>query len=179
MVEWKDIEGWEESYQVSNDGRVRSLTRIMEDTIGRKQTKTGKILSPGLDTKGYHRVSLCGYGRRKTYKVHRLVAQAFIPNPEDKPTVNHRDEKGTKTNNRVENLEWATHKEQWQHAFRTGLWDKKGEKQNTSKLTDKDVLSIRESYDGKYGSFKLLAKRYKVTPLTIKNVVTKVTWNHI
>ena len=95
---WKDINGYEGLYQVSNLGNVKSL-------------KTNKILSPV--GKEYKHVILYNKGDRKTLKIHRLVAEAFIPNPENKPQVNHKDE--DKYNNIVENLEWCTHEENMNH----------------------------------------------------------------
>lgn len=94
---WKDVVGYEGLYKVSDKGRVKSL-------------KFGKvkILKPVRDTCGYLRVNLCKNGLKKTYYVHHLTAQSFIPNPNNLPEINHRDE--DKTNNKVENLEWCTAK---------------------------------------------------------------------
>ena len=97
--EWRDIEGYEGLYQVSNLGRVRSLNcRGHKGCIG--------ILTPRLDGKGYEMVALYKEGKARNTKVHRLVAQAFIPNPNNYPQVNHKDE--NKINNNVSNLEWCT-----------------------------------------------------------------------
>lgn len=93
---WKDIEGYEGLYQVSNIGRV-------------KRVNTDRILKENKSTCGYLQVGLCKDGVRNAKIIHRLVAQAFIPNPENKPDVAHIDE--DKTNNRVDNLVWATRKE--------------------------------------------------------------------
>jgi len=105
---WKDIEGYEGLYQVSNLGRVRSLDRI--DALGNHRKE--KILSTKNNTKTrYPRVCLCKNGKHKLIVVHRLVALTFIPNSEPliKTQVGHKDE--TRTNNRVDNLEWVTPKE--------------------------------------------------------------------
>ena len=98
MEIWKDIEGYEGLYQVSNKGRVKSLYKGSE-----------RILRPGIDRYGYYKIMIYKDSVRKTFKLHRLVAQAFIPNPENKPQVNHKDE--NKLNNCVNNLEWSTAKE--------------------------------------------------------------------
>lgn len=104
MVEfWKDINDYEGLYQVSNLGRVKSLTRILKD--GRKWEE--KIIKPGNNGHGYLQVNLHKNGKQKNFFIHRLVAEAFIPNPDNLPYVNHKDE--DKTNNLVSNIEWCTH----------------------------------------------------------------------
>lgn len=114
MEEWRTIEGTDGRYEVSNTGKVRSNNYLGHGkTVELKQNK---------DRGEYHTVYLYFEGKRKFKQVHRLVAQAFIPNPEEKPQVNHQD--GNKSNNNVSNLEWNTKKENSQHAARTGLWDK-------------------------------------------------------
>ena len=106
--EWRDIGGYEGLYQVSNLGRVRSLNcRGHKGCIG--------ILTPRLDGKGYEMVALYKEGKARNTKVHRLVAQAFIPNPNNYPQVNHKDE--DKTNYNVDNLEWCTN--EYNHNYGT------------------------------------------------------------
>lgn len=113
---WKDIEGYEGIYQVSNFGRVKSLGRVIDTKNGRTTVK-GVIMSPC--GKPYLFVYLNKNHKSKYHAVHRLVAQAFIPNLENKPQVNHID--GNKTNNAVSNLEWVTQSENMLHAYRIGL----------------------------------------------------------
>ena len=106
---WKDVENYEGFYQVSNLGRVRSLERDVYCQNGIVHHLKEKVLVQNLDKQGYAYVSLCLNGKMKTIKTHRLVALAFIPNPENKPQVNHKDE--VKTNNVVDNLEWCSAQE--------------------------------------------------------------------
>ncbi len=103
---WKDINGYEGIYQVSNYGRVKSLDRFVNGSHNNLKPVKGKILKAEKTKWGYLQVSLCRAGlKHQRYKVHRLVADAFIPNPQNLPQVNHKDE--DKTNNRLDNLEWC------------------------------------------------------------------------
>ena len=107
MEEWRDIEGYEGLYQVSNYGRIRSLGRtLIEKNTNKTKILKGKILKLAKCTNGYEFVQLYKNGKAKQHLVHRLVAKAFIPNHNNLPQVNHKDEK--KTNNKVDNLEWCT-----------------------------------------------------------------------
>lgn len=108
IEEWRPIEGYEELYEVSSYGRVRSLDRYVVDSLGHRKFYKSKVLSPAKDTDGYLKVGLSYNGKCKKCLVHRLAAQAFIPNLDNLPEVNHKDE--DKTNNRVDNLEWCTTK---------------------------------------------------------------------
>ena len=114
MEEWKDVVGFEGAYQVSNYGNLRSI-----DRISKGKRYSGKLLSKSQERSGYIVDILSFDGIRKTVRRHRLVAEAFIPNPDGKPEINHLD--GNKINNHVDNLEWATHRENTDHAWVTGL----------------------------------------------------------
>jgi hypothetical protein len=104
---WKDILGYEGFYQVSNLGRVRSVDRIVKGKFGSIQHKKGVMLAPAINTAGYYSVALTKNAKGKAFRVHRLVAEAFIPNPSNYPIINHKDE--NKLNNNVNNLEWCTY----------------------------------------------------------------------
>ena len=113
--QWKDIEGFEGLYQVSNMGRIKALKREIPNPKNPEKVRVLKehIMKCQLDN-GYVKTQIYKDGKKKTIKVHREVASAFIPNPENKPTVNHIKE-DEKSNNCVSNLEWATHSEQLKH----------------------------------------------------------------
>ena len=117
MEIWKAIEGTNGTYEVSNTGKVRCLNY--------KMTGKTKELTCTEKVGGYLQLRVTVDGKRKTVVVHRLVAKAFIPNPENKPEVNHKD--GNKKNNHVDNLEWATRSENIRHAVASGLREKVAE----------------------------------------------------
>lgn len=122
-IEWKWINGYEGYYQVSDSGLVRSVDRVVHAKDGVDYKLRGHIMKQsirkGNREDGYFVVNLRKNGKGTVFQVHRLVAEAFIPNPENLPTVNHKD--GEKTNNHVSNLEWASYGENNVHALKHGL----------------------------------------------------------
>lgn len=117
--EWRDIPGFDGVYQVSNTGYVRRLRRHVPHRTCGHMYAPAMLMKISLDEDGYPQVGLTKNHHGDNHAVHRLVAEAFIPNPENKPTVNHKN--GNKQDNNVNNLEWATVLEQNHHAIKTGL----------------------------------------------------------
>ena len=116
---WKDIPDYEGLYQVSNMGRVKALEKYVKHRYGGKQKLKERMLIPYSNNSGYLNIKLSKENKYKHFLVHRLVLLAFVPNPENKPTGNHKD--GVKADNYVSNLEWATYKENQNHAKENGL----------------------------------------------------------
>lgn len=171
MIEqWLDIVGYEGRYRVSNFGNVYSYPK------GRNN-KNGCFLKPGLLGNGYYSVSLKAAKSIKNCRVNRLVAIAFIPNPLNKPQVNHID--GNKLNNTVKNLEWCTCKENIKHSIETGLGDFKGTKNARCKLSEAQVLNIRKTYSQGGVSHSVLAAEHNVSKYIITSIINRKNWKHI
>jgi hypothetical protein len=173
---WKEIPGFEGYYEISNLTRVRSVSRIIYDKkVGIKNLKS-RILKPA-NFMGYRRVLLCYKGQRVNKLVHRLFAQVFIPNPENKPEVNHID--GNRSNNSLENLEWVTHRENMHHSVLTGLhWSKKGEEHFSARLTNIDVIQMRKDRNNGM-TYPEISKKYNVTKSTASHACYGTTWSHL
>ena len=166
---WKDIIGYENKYLISNKGRVQNKNTLL-------------VLKPQKMTSGYHFNCLMGSKSiPKGMSIHRMVGYAFIPNPENKPEINHIN--GVKIDNRVENLEWCTRLENIRHAKKMGLIPKrigkKGEDHGRSILTEKNVIYIRQFFDGKKVNKPYLANKFGVSVPTIKAVLTRRNWKHL
>ena len=159
MEQWKIVQDFE-NYLISNLGNVKTVN--------------GKPKKIVYDNKGYGRVELWKNNKGRKFRVHRLVAEAFIPNPLGKEQVNHID--GNKKNNCVSNLEWVSPKENIRHAIENNLSSiKYGSKNLSSKLKEEDVKYIRENA-GIDKSVRELSEIYKVSTTTIYNIINYKKW---
>lgn len=166
--EFKSLKGlvdYGNNYEVSNLGRVRNH-------------KTGRILKFDTAHTGYHQVKLSYEGKKKNCLVHRAVALAFLPNPDNKREVNHKD--GSKTNNLLSNLEWATSKENQEHAMEHGLQRVLiGEECGIAKLTEDKVREIRRLHSTGEYSHSQLGKLFDIGKRNITQIVNYRTWKHV
>ena len=168
---WKPILGFEQFYEISNLGNIKSLPRTAKAKNGNFYLRKERILKPCLKPI-YESVNLCGIHNRRQEYIHRLVAETFIPNPNNKPQVNHIN--GLKTDNRVENLEWCTHKENMTHAKEKGLKKQTyGTNNPNAKLTKEQVIKIRESYSDGILNMPQLAIKYGVSCSLISGIVNR------
>jgi hypothetical protein len=181
--EWREIPQFEGLYEVSCLGRIRSIRHLVVFSNGTKRMMGGIIIKPMFSHAGYHQVNL--YRDRKciTTKVHRAVAAAFIPNPIGYEQVNHLD--FSRTNNCVQNLEWCSAGQNTNHLIEAGRLIR-GKNKPLAKLTDEDVLKIRELHKAemkqvrcKRGFVAELANRFGVSKSAITQVVSKASWKHI
>ena len=175
---WKPIKDYEGLYEVSNLGRVKALTRTINKGKCHR-TWEEHYLKYAIDRGGYVRTSLAKNGINKTVKVHRLVAEAFLPKVEGRDFINHID--GNKQNNCISNLEFVTRTENMKHAFKIGLKSNDGERNPAHKLTQKDVNYIRSVYipkHKKYGA-KALSEQFGVHRKTISRIALFKYWKGV
>lgn len=170
FIEWKQIviKGYKTNYMISTDGHVMNIT-------------TKKILKNKVSTTGYYTVCILYKNKRHTRKVYRLVANAFIPNPENKREVNHIN--GNKLDNRVENLEWATSKENKQHAIALGLYknasfNTKGSERSSATHTEEDAHKVCQLLELGFGITKI-SRMLNFKYSFINNIKNRNKWKHI
>jgi hypothetical protein len=173
-LRWAWLPGRENQYKISPDGIVWSFKP--------KGLLANRQMTTHIQPNGYvHLVLRTGSrttGDRicKTYLIHRMVALAYIPNPDNKKYINHIN--GDKTDNRVENLEWCTAKENIDHAIRTGLFKPPDGTDYTGKLMKEDIYDIRMFAE--HGiEYRDIAKVYPLTRTTIRNIATRKSWSRI
>lgn len=160
-MEWKRIH--HSKYLVSDTGLIYSEYENI-------------LLKPFKNNQGYLQVDLFDSGTKQRLQVNRIVANAFIPNPENKPIVNHIN--GIKTDNEVSNLEWCTYSENTIHSYETGL-QARGEDKTLAKLTEKDVLEIQSLFESKEMLDRDIAVKYGVTSGVISAIRLGKTWTHV
>jgi hypothetical protein len=176
---WKDIPGFEGLYQASDSGMIRSLNRVIIRLVRSTvihQRLTGRLMFRRPLANKYYTVTLAKRGKNYSDYVHRWVAKTFIPNPDGKREVNHKD--GKKWNNRVSNLEWVTSAENKQHAEDLGLIVRRGEGCSWSKLNERKVRMVLDLRDeGKPAV--VIAKVMGVSDATIRDIFRGATWRHV
>ncbi len=173
---WKDIKGYEGMYQISNFGNVKSLERMVQN--GKRMYRRKERLL-ALSTKWNRRkeVSLSLDKVKSYFLVHRLVAFAFLGDPPPRYEVNHKD--GNPQNNVVDNLEWVSRSYNNHHSWEIGLKNQDGSKNPSAKLTDSDVLGIRELLKTGNHSNAAIARMYSVSTSNICQIKLGKTWSHI
>lgn len=163
MEEWKDIKGYEGYYKISSYGRVKGLRRLIKPyNCSKGYWIDEKIIKDGTSNGGYRMITLSKKGKNSIFRVHRLVAEAFIPNPYNKETVNHKDE--CVTNNHVDNLEWMTQAENNEYGTRKARQrvnsNVKGHQKDLSKdeLTDCLIKGM---------TYKEISNKYHISKRTV------------
>ena len=181
---WKPVLGWEGLYSVSNMGRVRREVREVvhsNQATSFRMRYPAKVLKAHCDSRGYPQVALNGKRfkkKRRVARVHRLVAEAFLPNPEDKPQVNHMN--SDVLDARVDNLEWCTASENQLHAYHHGgKTPMIGGGNGNSKYDEDLIKKIYLSAKSREESQEKIGQRYGVPQITVSNILTKKTWSHI
>jgi predicted XRE-type DNA-binding protein len=163
MEQWKAVVGYEGIYEVSSLGRI-------------KKVETGRITLGSLNN-GYRVTSLTKDKKISRVRVHRIVCEAFIPNTESKPVVNHIN--GIKTDNRLENLEWTTSLENNRHANATGLRKQVGSDNSKAKLNEEKVREIKALYQTGTYKQKDLAEMFGVVQTQISKIISGKLWGHV
>ena len=177
MEIWKDIEGYEGLYQVSNHGRVKSLARKVRCKNNSFRQTEDRIITLKHDKYGYNILVLHNDKKRKTCKVHRLVAKHFIPNPNNKEHVNHKN--SIRDDNNVSNLEWVTPRENSIHGIKHGYANCNGEKHSKAKLTNLQAKEIRELYAKGNHTYQQLGDMYGVPKQKIYRIIKRMSYKEI
>ena len=167
----RPIKGYEGLYSITEDGKIFSHERKINGAI-----RKGRFLKPSSDGYGYYFVCLQKDRTKKYPKVHRILAETYIPNPKNLECVNHRD--GNKQNNDLSNLEWCTQSDNIKHSFSMGLSNQAGSRNANSKLKDSDIERIMTLK--KEGLKQIeISKIMNVDPSTISTIVNKKGWKHL
>ena len=177
MIRLEYIKGYGKRYLISDEGDVMSLPRTLWNGAGHHVSKM-KHMKTHVGTNGYVVVGLTKNGVTKVEYLHKLLAQAFLPNPKKKKCINHKN--GIKDDNSLENIEWCTYSENAKHALKNGLrkiTPMPGEKNHQAKLTEKKVKELLQSK----GIAKVtdLAKKYKISVSQVYSILDGRTWKHL
>lgn len=165
MENWKKVIGFEDLYEVSNLGNVRGIERQIKHYKGGFRVQKAVLKSQRIGVDGYMKIGLRKDAVRHTFRVNRLVANAFIDNPNNKPLVNHIN--GIKTDNRAENLEWVTNSENTTHALSLGLIK--------TRLKEHEIKEIRESNE----STRFLGKKLNISSSVVCKIKNYKAYKHI
>lgn len=162
-MKWK-IFKYSDKYEVNILGQIRNV-------------RTGRYTQPVPDKDGYFRVVVYFNGKTNNYIVHRIIAEHFIPNPNNYPIINHKD--GNKQNNKISNLEWCTNLQNMQHAARNGFFHgRKGEEHHNARLAENDIREIRKLR--KQGVLRNdVAKRFSIQPQQVTRICSYQRWGHV
>jgi hypothetical protein len=176
---WRNVEDLGNLYQISDAGNFKRLERFVKDSKGKIQHLKEKILKPSAGT--YLSIHVSIDGKSHYRNIHRLVARAFIPNPENLQCVNHKN--GIKTDNRVENLEWCSYSGNTTHAYLTGLTKaspRTGEDCHFSKLTLTKVKLMKKRVNKTYGDLiKQLCSDFDVSKSTVRAIISESSWRQV
>lgn len=175
---WKPVVWYEGLYEVSDSGIIRTIPRrFVSEPSGRVVVVTGRIRKQHTNKKGYWRVGLSKNDKQKSFSTHRIVATAFVDNPNQYPEINHKD--GCKDNNNATNLEWCTHMENIQHAIQNGLSRVLvGEENGCAKMDNNDVREIVTLHNAG-ASYREIANVVKCSETTISQILTGRTWTSV
>lgn len=177
---WKDIRGYEGLYQINSIGNVRSLDRFVKSSRGGFRKQNSRILTNSIHKHGHHIVNLWKENKSVQYKVYRLLAIAFISNPDNKPCVNHID--GNRMNLSLENLEWVTYSENMRHAYDNGLTNgtfKAGFESRFCKLSKEDILFIKSKRKNREMKLKDLAALFNIGIGHVSQIGTGKQWREV
>ena len=169
IMDWNYIKNYECIYEISRNGEVRSVDRTIINA-GFERNIKGVKLKWNITPRGYATVCLAKHGINKRFLVHRLLGEAYLPNPKGLKQINHKD--GNKLNNNLRNLEWVTCSDNHRHAYRLGLKKKRfGMQHHNCKLSDIDIRNIRKSRANKENTNIELAKIYNVSSQYISDII--------
>lgn len=167
LSNYRTIPGYPPCYSISAEGKVYS-------------TKSNRHLTPHVNSGGYMQINFIVDGKRKTARLHRLMALAFLPNPDDLPCVNHLD--GNKLNNCLANLEWCSYSRNIKHAYENGLnkaSDQRGEKHSQARLKEDDVKKIRWLYNYTTLTQLQIAEYFDISREHCRDIINFKKWRYV